>query len=111
MKFLRTALLSVCLLGCTNVMASFSDQSFEQNQMIITDDSNKILILSAFENEDIVTSYSYFGNQEWQFTLESKVISWNVKRNRLYIFSKSRDLEVTYLHSLNLENGTVDWVR
>ena len=110
MKFLSTALLSLCLLGCVNATASvFSDRDFDQEHMITTNYS--VMILSAFEDEDHISAYSDYGNLFWDVTINSKVISWKMKDGLLYVFSKSRYLEKTYLHCIDPATGKILWER
>jgi outer membrane protein assembly factor BamB len=110
MKFLRSALLSLCLLGCGNATAAiFSDRNFDQDHMIPTNYS--IMILSAFEDEDHITAYSDYGSLLWDVAINTKVISWKLKDGLLYVFSKSRYLEKTYLHCIDPTTGRVIWER
>lgn len=110
MKFLRSALLSICLLGCGSAMAgTFSDRDFDQDHMITTNYS--ILILSAFENDDHITAYTDYGTLLWDVTVHPKVISWKIKDGLLYVFSKSRYLEKTYLTCIDPATGYTLWER
>lgn len=110
MKFLYSALLSLFLLVFGSATAGlFSDRQFDQDHMITTNYS--ILILSAFEDEDHITAYSDYGTLQWDVTVRSKVISWKIKDGLLYVFSKSRYLEKTFLTCIDPATGYVIWER
>lgn len=110
MKYLRLALFSLCLLGCGQATgAVFSDRYFEQNHMITNRGS--VMVLSAFEDEDHLTCYSSYGSLLWNVTVNPKVISWKLEDNLLYVFSKSRVLEKTYLHCIDPMTGKILWER
>jgi len=110
MKYLRLALLSFCLWGSGNATASiFSDRNFDQDHLILNRGS--VMVLSAFEDEDHITCYSNYGRLLWDVTFNPKVISWKLDDNLLYIFSKSRFLEKTYLHCIDPLTGKIIWER
>jgi outer membrane protein assembly factor BamB len=110
MKLLRSVLLSLCLLGASSASAAhFSDRDFDQDHMITTNYS--ILILSAFEDEDHITAYSDYGTLLWDVTVHPKIISWKMKDGLLYVFSKSRYLEKTYLTCIDPATGYIIWER
>jgi outer membrane protein assembly factor BamB len=110
MKFLRSMLLSICLLGCGSATAGlFSDRNFDQEHMITTNYS--VIILSAFEDDDHITAYSDYGSLLWDVTVNPKVISWKIKDGLLYVFSKSRFLEKTYLTCIDPATGYILWER
>lgn len=110
MKFLRSALLSLCLLGCGGATASiFSDRNFDQDHMLTTNYS--VMILSAFEDEDHISAYSDYGSLLWNVSVNPKIISWRMKDGLLYVFSKSRYLEKTYLHCIDPATGKIIWER
>ena len=110
MKSLRSILLSICLLGCgTATAAQFSDRDFNQDRMITTNYS--ILVLSPCEEEDHITAYTDYGTLLWDVTVHPKVMSWKMKDGLLYIFSKSRYLEKTYLTCIDPATGYTLWER
>lgn len=110
MKFIRSTFVGLCLLVCGSISASiFSDRDFEQNHMITTNYS--ILILSPFDERDHITAYSDYGTLLWDVSINPKVISWKMKDGLLYVFSKSRYLEKTYLHCIDPSTGLILWER
>jgi outer membrane protein assembly factor BamB len=109
MNFLRLTLLTLCLLACGSATALFSDRNFDQDHMISTNYS--VMILSAFEDEDFISAYSDYGSLLWNVSLNPKVISWKMKDGLLYVFSKSRYLEKTYLHCIDPATGKIIWER
>ena len=109
MKLLHLALLSICLLTCVNAAAVYSDRSFDQDHMILNRGS--VMILSAFDEEDHITCYSDYGRLLWNVSFNPKVISWKIDNHLLYVFSKSRILEKTYLHCIDPTNGKIIWER
>lgn len=110
MKFLSAALLSICLLACGSATAAvFSDRDFESNHMITT--TYSVMVLSAFEEEDHITAYSDYGTLLWDVMVNPKIISWKMKDGLLYVFSKSRYLEKTYLHCIDPATGKIVWER
>jgi hypothetical protein len=110
MKILRSTLLSLFILACGGLSAgSFSDRHFDQDHMIPLKSS--ILTLSAFDEEDHITSYSDFGTLLWDVKINSKIISWKLKDGLLYAFAKSRYLEKTYLICIDPASGIILWER
>lgn len=110
MNFLRSILLSSCLLSCASATAGlFSDRDFDQEHMLIGNHS--ILILSAYEEDDRLTAYTDYGKLLWEVTVNPKVISWKLKDGLLYVFSKSRYLEKTYLTCIDPVTGSILWER
>lgn len=111
MKKICTFLLSACLLTCGCVSASpFSDRDFNQDRMITTN-YNQIIILSPFDDSDHITAYSDYGSFQWDVSVSTKVISMKMKDGFLYIFSKSRYVEKTYLTCVDADTGIVLWER
>ncbi len=95
-------------IGMTNRSdASFSDRNFEMDRMLSTYDT--LLLLSPCEDKDFLSAYSYGGTHFWTISLYTKVISWTVKDNYLYVFSKSRYSDNTYLSCYNINTGYKVW--
>lgn len=89
--------------------ASFSDRNFKQDRMIITNSS--VIVLSPFEEQDHLTAYNDYGTLLWDVTVNSKVISWKIRDGLLFVFSKSRYLEKTYLTCVDPATGYIFWER
>ncbi|WP_068467649.1 hypothetical protein [Candidatus Protochlamydia phocaeensis] len=110
MNFFRSAFLGMLLLISGMLSAqSFSDREFNQDRMMAT--SFNIMILSSFETEDHITAYSDYGTLQWDVAFRPKVISWKLKDNYLFVFSKSRYAEKTYLTCIDPLTGLIAWER
>ncbi len=109
MKCIRSALLSLCLLGCGTLSAQFSSRDFNQEYMKVT--SYAVMILSPFDDEDHITAYNSYGGLIWDDSFLTKVMSWKLDNDLLYVFSKSRYAEKTYLTCINTKNGQILWER
>lgn len=110
MKYIVSAFLTFCLLACSPATAGlFSDRNFDQDHMITTNYS--ILLLSSFEEEDHITAYTDYGTLLWDVTVHPKIISWKIKDGLLYVFSKSRYLDKTYLTCIDPATGYILWER
>lgn len=111
MKLIRLAIISLSLMGFGAVSAnSFTERSFNQDHMITTN-YNQVIILSTYNDEDHITSYSDYGNFQWDIRLSTKVISMKIKEGYLYIFSRSRYTDKTYLTCADASTGIVIWER
>lgn len=99
-----------CLLFsfCLNAF-SLSDREFDQGKMLTS--PYGILVLSACEATDVITAYDTQGKLLWNMLLSSKIISWQMKEGRLYVFSKDRYYEDTYLMCVHPATGSVQWER
>lgn len=113
MKFLRTAFLALCMLGCGTAAASFSDRHFNQDHMLTLTGYpyNSIIVLSAFDDNDHITAYSDYGSLLWDVQFNTKIISWQLKDDNLYVFGKSRYLEKSYLYCVDPVTGRIRWER
>lgn len=114
MNLLRSLILGACLLTCGSASAIastgyFSDRDFNQDRMITT--SYSVMVLSPFEDIDYVASYTEYGTLLWEVSFNGKVMSWKMKDGLLYVFSKSRYVEKTYLHCINPSTGNILWER
>lgn len=112
MNFIRTLILSISLLTYGSAFAGsayLSDRDFNQDRMITT--SYSVMILSPFEDSDYIASYGDHGTLLWEISFNPKVMSWKMKDGLLYVFSKSRYLEKTYLHCIDPASGKILWER
>lgn len=112
MNQFRSLILSLCFsLILTSPLLSFtlSERDFDQGRMLTS--AYGIMVLSPCENSDTLTAYDSNGKVLWNIVLKSKVISWNLKDGRLYVFSKNRFYDDTYLHSINPITGYIVWER
>jgi outer membrane protein assembly factor BamB len=108
MNFLRSILLGACLLGCGSVAASVMTD-FNQEHMITTGYS--VIIHSPYDSYDHITCYSEYGTFLWDVSLNTKVISMQLKDGVLFVFSGSRYLNKTYLSCIDSTTGIVIWER
>lgn len=112
MNFFRTAFVAICLFAFGTACAStsyFSDRNFDQDRMIATNYS--LILLSPFEEQDHITAYTDYGNLLWDVTIHPKVMSWKLKDGLLYVFSKSRLMDKTYLTCIDPATGYILWER
>lgn len=109
-KYLSLIMACFCIIcGATVSAAEFKDYDFEQERMLLT--TSEILIISSFENEDHISSYSYGGTLLWDSTFHAKIVSWRLAGDYLFVFSKSRKGYKTYLTCLDVNYGTLIWQR
>jgi hypothetical protein len=85
----------------------FSDYSFSQERMLTTNEA--IFIVSSFEESDLVTAYSHYGDFLWETPFFAKILSWNVVDEKVFVFSKHRNGTKTYLTCLNRYTGKKIW--
>lgn len=109
MKSIRYLLASLFLTAGALHAETFKDYAFEQEKMLLTSDS--IYIVSSFENSDVITAYSYFGERIWDVTFHAKIISWEVTADNIFVLSKHRTGYKTYLTCLNRYSGGMVWER
>ena len=112
MDFFRSALLAISLIACGSTSlatAYFSDRDFDQERMIITNYS--LILLSPCEDEDHLTAYTDNGTLLWDVSIFPKVMSWKLKNGMLYVFSKSRQFDKTYLTCIDPATGFILWER
>jgi outer membrane protein assembly factor BamB len=70
---------------------------------------NKLYIVSSFENVDYFDSYTHTGDLVWEAAFTSKIISWKIQGNRLFIFSENRNGHVFYLTCFDVNTGKLLW--
>lgn len=110
MKMFRLFFVSLFLSVASFATAGeFKDYEFKQERMLLSSDS--VYIISAFENEDHITAYSYYGSFKWDMKFNAKVVSWQVAGDYIFVFSKSRLGYTTYLTCLDRFNGGIIWER
>lgn len=89
--------------------AVMNDYDFEQERMELT--STNVFIVSSFDSEDHLSSYTRNGSLEWNKIYATKIISWKVEGYYIYVYSKSRKGNKTYLRCLNKYDGEVIWIK
>lgn len=111
MKLFRMLLLgllcSFALSAQTAVSVPVDDYDFQQDRMQLTPES--VMVLSTFDNQDHVTTYSYSGTRLWNVPFHAKILSWKFAGDYVFIFSKDRNGSKTYITCLNRHTGTLMW--
>lgn len=87
----------------------YDDYNFSQDRMII--DGSDVFVLSTFDSSDHITKMNKFGDKIWEAKFGSKIISWRVTKYDVYVFSKDRKGNQTYLTKLDRYSGAPIWER
>lgn len=85
------------------------DFTFEQERMLII--GNEIYLTSNLKGEDHVSKYNFQGKLLWDAPFFAKILSLDVRKQGVIVFSKKRDGSQTYLTLLKPENGKIVWQR
>lgn len=109
-------ILRYSLIGLFLMMSSFAaagplnlESEIDQNRLLTTD--YNIILFSPFSDSDHVTAYTYGGVFLWDIPTPSKILSWKLVDGYLYILSKDRYREITYLTCFNSLTGQKIWER
>jgi hypothetical protein len=102
-------LLALFLVGGSYVCASeaLEDFEFNQDRMFVSDEH--VYTVSTFLDCDYLCVHDHFGNLVWKAPFHAKILSWQVRGQLVFVFSKARDGERTYLTCLNGFTGKVHW--
>lgn len=110
MKLLKLLAISGILsLGSQLQAAKYSDYDFKQERMLLASDG--IYAISSFDSQDVVSAYTHHGAFLWHRNFNSKILSWEIAGNSVFVFSKSRSGQSTYLTCLDRYDGRVIWER
>lgn len=109
MKKLFSVLAVLFVMTSSMAFAMTPDYGYEQNRMKMTNDG--ILVVSAFEDQDRLTCYSYSGTRHWETKFGAKIMSYEVVGDYIYAFSKARTGTKTYLTCLDKYTGNMVWER
>ncbi len=85
------------------------DYAFDQEKMLLAEDG--IYILSSFDDQDGICAYLYNGVLAWAKRFHSKITSWRVAGDYIFVFSKHRTGYKTYLTCLDRDTGYILWER
>lgn len=111
MKLIRIMLIGLlcsCALMNPAVAAKLdSDYNFQQERMQLTPDS--VIAISSFDTEDHVTAYTYGGTFLWNAPFHAKILSWHIAGDYVFIFSKDRKGQKTYITCISRHNGALIW--
>lgn len=107
MKNFRLLFLSLILSLSSFAFAEEDDFSYQQERMKL--DREGVYVVSSFENADVIAAYSYNGIRMWEAPFHAKIISWEIVDDQIFIFSKDRKGNKTYLDCLDKETGKVIW--
>ena len=89
---------------------TYDNYDFQQEQMII--DGSDIFVLSSLDTTDHISKLNKYGDLVWQADFNSKIISWRVTRQDIYVFSKDRvSTTTTHLTRLDRFTGAPIWER
>lgn len=111
MKKILICLFVLIVLGSPKVFAyqMYKSESFNQERMITS--PYGIIILSPFDDQDGITAYNSFGYRVWEVMIKAKVLSFKLYDGYLYVLSKSRYQEKTYLTCIDPSTGYIVWER
>lgn len=87
----------------------FYDYDFNQEKMTIQND--KIYLISTFENRDHLTCYDFHGRRLWNMPFNAKITSWRALDDIIFVFSKARNDESTYITCIDAWTGALLWQR
>lgn len=73
--------------------------------------SEMIHSISSFDQIAYLTTYSYEGNPIWELPFFAKIVSWELKEGKLFIFSKNRPGTAFYLTCIDAAQGKILWER
>lgn len=107
MRFLRLALIGLFFSIATAGFAKDNDYNFQQERMLLSQDS--VVIVSSFDNQDHISAYSYTGNFLWNAPFHAKILSWQMAQDYIFVFSKDRRGSKTYLTCLDRFSGRLVW--
>lgn len=102
----------LALFSCSAISAAQVrnyDYDFEQEKMLVAEDG--VYLVSSFETRDGICAYSFYGEKLWDMFFYSKIISWQVVGSRIFVFSKDRNGNSTYLTCLDRFTGRKIWER
>lgn len=86
-----------------------ADSNFEQEKMIV--DHGEVYLVSPSEAKDAITVYNFKGQKLWEVKFKDKILSIDLQPEVIFVFTKGRDKEKTYLTCLNRVNGRTLWER
>jgi hypothetical protein len=111
MNLLRHMIVSITLLSSGVASAAFNPtRELNQDSMLFTP-YDTILLLSSFDKTDHITAYSDYGTLLWDVTMYRTVLSWKLKGNHLYVFSRHHSKQSTTISCIDTITGAVLWER
>lgn len=112
MRYLSPLLLLITCFCAAPLQAgdgSRFDYDFNQERMYVN--SGQVFLISTFDTKDGLTVYNFNGQKIWEVAFSSKILSWNVGDEAVFVFSKARDGHKTILTCLNRRTGQKIWER
>lgn len=112
MKRLLLALMcGAALLTGSNALSAteYHDYEFNQERMIVT--QSVVYVASSFDGMDYITCYDHYGARLWNTAFASKIVSWKIQDDMLFVFSKAHTGHKTFLTCLNRWSGLAYWER
>lgn len=86
-----------------------NDYDFNQERMLV--DQGEIFVISSFDSSDLLTAFDYYGNMLWEVRFNTKVLSWDVQPNLIFVFSKNRSGNKTFVNCIDRTTGIILWER
>ena len=77
------------------------------NEMIVT--GTLIHIVSAFPEVSYLTTYAPSGEVLWEVPFSSKIASWDLKDDAVFVFSKTREGSICFLTCIDAPTGKILW--
>jgi hypothetical protein len=101
----------VCFLCAASILkaedSSEAIPDFTTERMSVNSES--IYVVSSFDVIDYFSTYNHEGEFVWETPFSSKIVSWKIKGDVLFIFSRHRNGLVYYLTRLEAGTGTIKW--
>ena len=88
---------------------SLKADTFEQEKMIV--DHGEVYLVSPSDTKEVITVYNFKGQKLWEVKFKDKILSIDLQPEVIFVFTKCRDKEKTYLTCLNRVNGRTLWER
>lgn len=95
-------------LFCISVcFGAFSEDVFSENLLKV--EQNCVRLVSSFDKVDYLTTTDRAGGIIWEIPFSSKIISWELSDDLIFVFSESRKSPTYYLSCLDALTGEVKW--
>ncbi|MBA3239240.1 MAG: hypothetical protein H0T62_12955 [Parachlamydiaceae bacterium] len=108
-RYMLMGLLFCCAVGTEISAAPVTDYDFQQERMLLS--SNAVFVISSLDSQDHITAYTYYGARIWNAPYHAKILSWQLAGNYIFVFSKDRKGNSTYLTCMDKDSGAQIWQR
>lgn len=98
---------TICLLCSSLVASEISNNNFHPDQLVVAPEV--VYVVSSFEEIDYFTVFSHEGVGIWEIPFSSKIRSWKICDNSLFVFSEGRNKKVCFLSCFDAISGELKW--